>query len=89
MLIYQELIDNGADPMAVGLVRSLRDSDSIQAASHANKVKRWAATVAEARKVANELIEGKIKVDELRAMKDVYGRAELYAAVGHENRLRA
>lgn len=93
---YQALIDNGADPKAVALVRALRDE--IPSKPRAKwKVRGWVNLVEGMRGHAESIINGDLSVSRVYEILDdqrgslpenIRGRAELYEAVGHEHSLK-
>lgn len=97
---YQNLVDNGADKMAVGFARALREE--IPSKPRVSwKLKGWSETVENSRDIAERIVAGEIDVAELRQKfstsgirasarmaEYVFGRAELYAEFGHEKSLK-
>jgi hypothetical protein len=93
---YQELVDKGVDPLAVGWARTLRES--IGNKPRKRGVEYWAKTTESVRNVFEKLISGDVSPEKIAAEignTNVYGnldyktrgRAELYAELGHENSL--
>ncbi|WP_421215966.1 LPD38 domain-containing protein [Aeromonas enteropelogenes] len=92
---YQKLIDEGADPAAVALMRAARDA--IPAKPRANyKVSGWANAVKSMRDLGMGLLDGSIDADvagtkmeasHLRSASGIKNKADLYQAVGHQRSL--
>jgi len=91
---YQKLIDAGTNAKAVAAVRALRDEVPAKPRT-AWKVKRWAEQVKTLRGLANDVMDGKITVQDMERMgadktanlRGMLGRVELYELVGHEKSL--
>ena len=87
---YQKLIDAGMDAKAVAMVRALRDEVPAKPRSPW-KVKRWAEQVKTLRGLANDVMDGKVTVQDMERMgaskgtnlRGMLGRIELYELVGH------
>ena len=87
---YQKLIDAGMNAKAVAAVRALRDEVPAKPRA-AWKVKRWAEQVKTLRSLANDVMDGKITVQDMERMgankgtnlRGMMGRIELYELVGH------
>lgn len=87
---YQKLIDAGMDAKSVAAVRALRDEVPAKPRA-AWKVKRWAEQVKTLRGLANDVMDGKITVQDMERMgankgtslRGMMGRIELYELVGH------
>lgn len=92
---YTKLLEDGADPFLVALVHASRDEVPSKPRK-GWKLKGWADQVQRLREFSGELLGGRIKGADVRAildksqdLRDVYGRAQLYEAVGHDRSLRA
>jgi hypothetical protein len=87
---YQKLIDAGMNAKSVAAVRALRDEVPAKPRA-AWKVKRWAEQVKTLRGLANDVMDGKITVQDMERMgankgaglRGMMGRIELYELVGH------
>ncbi|MFY3697382.1 LPD5 domain-containing protein [Achromobacter xylosoxidans] len=91
---YGKLLEDGADPFLVALVHASRDEIPSKPRK-GWKLKGWADQVQRLREFSGELLAGRIKGADVRAildksqdLRDVYGRAQLYEAVGHDRSLR-
>lgn len=91
---YTKLLEDGADPFLVALVHASRDEVPSKPRK-GWKLKGWADQVQRLREFSGELLGGRIKGADVRAildksqdLRDVYGRAQLYEAVGHDRSLR-
>ncbi|MGZ9893017.1 LPD5 domain-containing protein [Bordetella bronchiseptica] len=91
---YAKLIEDGADPFAVALVRASRDELPAKPRQRW-KLKGWADQVKLLREFSGALLDGRVKSADMRDrlgnsrdLRDVYGRARLYEAVGHDRSLR-
>ncbi|CUJ68357.1 LPD5 domain-containing protein [Achromobacter xylosoxidans] len=91
---YGKLLEDGADPFLVALVHASRDEIPSKPRK-GWKLKGWADQVERLREFSGELLAGRIKGADVRAildksqdLRDVYGRAQLYEAVGHDRSLR-
>ena len=91
---YQKLIDAGMSAKTVAAVRALRDEVPAKPRA-AWKVKRWAEQVKTLRGLANDVMDGKITVQDMERMgankgtslRGMMGRIELYELVGHAKSL--
>lgn len=91
---YKKLIDAGMNAKTVAAVRALRDEVPAKPRA-AWKVKRWAEQVKTLRGLANDVMDGKITVQDMERMgankgtslRGMMGRIELYELVGHEKSL--
>ncbi|MDP2346704.1 MAG: PLxRFG domain-containing protein [Gammaproteobacteria bacterium] len=91
---YQRMIDEGADPWAVGFMRSARDEIPTKP-KLPGRVKRWGQQVELLRSTAYSIIDGsvsteRVRVDLMRSgiLTEWAGRIDLYMAVGHERSLK-
>lgn len=91
---YAKLIEDGADPFAVALVRASRDELPAKPRQRW-KLKGWADQVKLLREFSGALLDGRVNSADMRDrlgnsrdLRDVYGRARLYEAVGHDRSLR-
>lgn len=91
---YAKLLEDGADPLLVALVHASRDEVPNKPRT-GWRLKGWADQVKTLREFSGELLGGGIKGSDVRAileksrdLRDVYGRARLYEAVGHDRSLR-
>lgn len=91
---YAKLLEDGADPFLVGLARAVRDEIPAKPRS-TWKLRAWTEQVQRLREFAGALLSGTITGPDVRAslektgeLRDIYGRARLYEAVGHERSLR-
>lgn len=91
---YDKMIEGGTSAEVVATIRAIRDE--IPAKPRQSwKVKRWAEQVKVLREFANGIIDGKTTLTEMknlaganRALEHVFGRTELYMAVGHSKSLQ-
>lgn len=91
---YQKMIDEGTAAEVVATVRALRDEIPAKPRS-SWKVKRWADQVKTLRGFANDIITGKHTLADMKRMAGgnlvlapIFGRIDLYQAVGHEKSLQ-
>lgn len=91
---YQQLLENGADPWAVGFMHAARDEIPTKP-QQSWKLRRWVEQVTLLRDVSFKLANGEMEVASAKekiaanpALKDVANRIELYLAVGHEKSLK-
>lgn len=94
---YQRLLDDGADPWAVGFVRAARD-EVPNKPRQSWKLASWVAQVELLRDTSNRLLSGDIPKGRVlslleqskyrRLRESVGGRAELYQEVGHKASLK-
>ena len=86
---YQKLIEAGADPKTVAVVRAMRESVPTKP-KKSYRLKSWADNVETLRNFANELVKGKMPVNEIEILNKysaIGGMADLYMAVGHSKSL--
>lgn len=86
---YQKLIEAGADPKTVAVVRAMRESVPTKP-KKSYRLKSWADNVETLRNFANELVKGKMPVNEIEILNKysaIGGLADLYMAVGHSKSL--
>lgn len=94
---YQAMLNEGADPWAVAMIRSMRDAIPTKP-QKGYKVKQWAELVKMLRDVASGALDGNIREDSTRRIigqmasrsrhvQDIMGRIDLYLAVGHDKSL--
>lgn len=91
---YQKLIDGGMSAEAVATIRALRDE--VPAKPRASwKVSRWAEQVKTLREFANDVLNGTVTLQQMKSVAGansvlgkVFGRIDLYQAVGHEKSLQ-
>jgi hypothetical protein len=82
---YEKLIEAGADPKTVAIVRAMRDSVPTKP-KKSYRLNSWANNVETLRNFANELVKGKMpakEIDLLGKYSAIGGMADLYMAVGH------
>ncbi len=90
---YARLLDGGAAPQAVSLVRALRDAVPTKPQT-AWKLKAWAQKVQVLRGFADDILAGRsdaaavLRELERASIRDVANQAALYEAVGHERSLK-
>lgn len=91
---YAKLIEDGADAFLVAVAHASRDEIPAKPRS-SWKVKGWADQVQTLRDFSNSMLDGTLKAADVRAglekspeLRKVYGRAQLYEAVGHDRSLR-
>jgi GGDEF domain-containing protein len=94
---YQQLIDEGASPWSVAFVRAARDEIPVKP-KKSWKLKQWAEQVSGLRDMSERLLSGEVTAQQVRTLlgrneyrnvaDTVSGRADLYAAVGHEKSLK-
>ncbi|RZJ02893.1 MAG: hypothetical protein EOP39_22150, partial [Rubrivivax sp.] len=94
---YGKMLEGGADPRAVAFVHAARDEVPTKP-SQAYKLQQWVKQVELLRGFAFDLISGSITMDKVnqqlaepqfsRIKEHVGGRADLYAAVGHERSMK-
>lgn len=94
---YQRLVDEGADPWVVGMMRSIRDEVPARP-QHSWKLSTWARSVTRLRGLAGDLLEtdGAREKFEVRLAErenrhlrtEIAGRAELYMHAGHSRSLK-
>lgn len=86
---YEKLIESGADPKTVAVVRAMRDSVPTKP-KKSYRLKSWADNVETLRNFANDLVKGKMPVNEIEILNKysaIGGLADLYMAVGHSKSL--
>ena len=86
---YQKLIEAGADPKTVAVVRAMRESVPTKP-KKSYRLKSWADNVETLRNFANDLVKGKMPVNEIEILNKysaISGMADLYMAVGHSKSL--
>jgi len=90
---YGRLLEGGATPQAVALVRALRDAVPTKPQT-AWKLKAWAQKVQALRGFADDILAGRsdaaavTREMERAGIRDVANQAALYEAVGHERSLK-
>lgn len=90
---YGRLLDGGATPQAVALVRALRDAVPTKPQT-AWKLKAWAQKLQALRGFADDILAGRsdapavLRELERAGIRDVSNQAALYEAVGHERSLK-
>ncbi|MBU3551393.1 LPD5 domain-containing protein [Polynucleobacter sp. MWH-Berg-3C6] len=86
---YEKLIEAGADPKTVAVVRAMRESVPTKP-KKSYRLNSWADNVTTLRNFANELVKGKMPVNEIEILNKysaIGGMADLYMAVGHSKSL--
>lgn len=86
---YEKLIESGADPKTVAVVRAMRDSVPTKP-KKSYRLKSWTDNVETLRNFANDLVKGKMPVNEIEILNKysaIGGLADLYMAVGHSKSL--
>lgn len=94
---YQAMLDEGADPWVVAMIRSMRDAIPTKP-KVGYKVNQWAELVKLLRDVAAGALDGNIREDSTRRIieqmanksrhvQGIMGRIDLYLAVGHDKSL--
>lgn len=86
---YEKLIESGADPKTVAIVRAMRDSVPTKP-KKSYRLNSWANNVETLRNFASELVKGKMpakEIDLLGKYSAIGGLADLYMAVGHSKSL--
>lgn len=91
---YDQMIEGGKPAEVVATIRALRDEIPTKP-RQTWKVLRWADQVKTLREFANYIIDGKVTLGEMRkaasenrALEQVFGRIDLYMAVGHAKSLQ-
>ncbi|WP_270175209.1 PLxRFG domain-containing protein [Diaphorobacter sp. ED-3] len=90
---YGRLLEGGATPQAVALVRALRDAVPTKPQT-AWKLKAWAQRLQALRGFADDILAGRsdasavLRELERAGIRDVSNQAALYEAVGHERSLK-
>jgi len=92
---YQSLIDGGANPEIISMVRALRDEIPLKPRNHF-KLKRWAGMVETLRGIAETLLSGTVSIATVKEeMKNPRGnlgstleKADLYMTFGHKKSLK-
>lgn len=91
---YQKLIDDGISAENVAMIRALRDEIPVKPRA-SWKVKRWAQQVQALRDFANDVLNGTYTLQQIKDMAGskavlgkVFGRIDLYQAVGHGQSLQ-
>ena len=91
---YQKLIDDGMSAEAVATIRAMRDEIPVKPRA-SWKVKRWAQQVQALRDFANDVLNGTYTLQQIKDMAGskavlgkVFGRIDLYQAVGHGQSLQ-
>lgn len=86
---YEKLIQAGADPKTVAVVRAMRESVPTKP-KKSYRLQSWANNVETLRNFANDLVKGKMPVNEIEILNKysaIGGMADLYMAVGHSKSL--
>lgn len=94
---YQKMLDNGVDPAVVAYARAVRDEVPAKP-RRGWKLKGWVRQVETLRTVTESIVNGSIGLDRVKelakkpeyqyVLQDVFGRADIYQALGHDKSMK-